>query len=289
MSTATTEAKIIQEPAEAYHARSEHSRGMLFDFLESRRGFHLSHVAKTAPKRKATKTMDMGTLAHGALLEPHTFNERYAVIPDELLSGDARSISSKEAKAWRDSHQAIGKIVIKEDDLPDIEAMANGVRDECGAWLSTTGHIEKTIIWRHPATDIPCRCKPDWIRFTKNNTAIGFDLKTTNSIDPHKFRGKIESLGYWLQVAHYCEGIEQATGLPVEAFVFVAVQNKSPFRARTFELDSESVAAAKEARERIMADLYKCYQSGDWSEPWERTVTKLSVRPFAFFTGDIEA
>lgn len=260
---------------------------MLFDFLESRRGFHGMHIARTIPRRKATKTMDFGTLCHGATLEPHRLHERYAVIPDSLLSGENRSISSKEAKAWRDEQQAQGKIVIKEDDLPDIEAVANGVMEECGDWLEQAGHIEKTITWQHPATGLPCRCKPDWIRFTKNKTAIGFDLKTTNSIDPHKFRGKVESLGYWLQVAHYSEGIEQALGRPVEAFVFVAAQNKAPFRARTFELDSESVAAAREARERIMADLYRCYQSNDWSETWERTVTKLSVRPFAFFTGDI--
>lgn len=287
MITTEQTATIITEPAEAYHARSEISRGDLFDFLESRRGFYGSKIAKTIPRRKTTKAMDFGTLCHGALLEPATLTERYAVIPDSLLSGENRSVSSKEAKAWRDAHIAAGRIVIKEDDLPEIEAVANGVKDECGAWLSSAGHIEKTIIWQHPATGLPCRCKPDWIRFTKNGTAIGFDLKTTNSIDPHSFRGKVESLGYWLQVAHYSEGIELATGRAVDAFIFVAAQNKSPFRARTFELDSESIAAAKEARERLLSDLANCFTTGDWSEPWERTITKLSVRPFAFFTGDI--
>jgi len=281
-------AQIIPEPAEQYHARREISRGMLFDFLESRRGFFGAHVVGTIPRKRASKTMDFGTLCHAALLEPQTFANRYAVIPDSLLSGEHRTISSNAAKAWRDEHAAAGQIVIKEDDLPEIEAVAKGVQEECGAWLQDAGHVEKTIVWRHPATDLPCRCRPDWIRFTKNGTCIGFDLKTTNSIDPHKFRSKVEALGYWLQVAHYAEGIALATGRPVEAFIFVAAQNKSPFRARTFELDSESVAAAREARERLMADLMRCYQSGDWSESWERTVTKLSVRPFAFFTGDIE-
>lgn len=288
MSIATEQVgSVITEPAEAYHSRREISRGMLFDFLESRRGFYGAHVAGTIPRKKATKAMDFGTLCHAALLEPATLTNRYAVIPDSLLSGENRSISTKEAKAWRDAEVAAGKIVIKEDDLPEIEAVAKGVQDECGAWLQAAGHVEKTILWQHPATGLPCRCKPDWIRFTKRASCIGFDLKTTNSIDPHKFRSKVESLGYWLQVAHYCEGIELAMGRPVESFIFVAALNKSPFRARTFELDSESVAAAKEARERLMADLSQCYTSGDWSESWERTVTKLSVRPFAFFTGDI--
>lgn len=284
---ATETARVIEEPAEVYHARTEISRGDLFDFLESRRGFHGSKIVGNIPRKRATKTMDFGTLCHGALLEPHTFDNRYAVIPDSLLSGENRSISSKDAKAWRDEQVAAGKIVLKEDDLPEIQAVAKGVMEECGAWLSAAGHIEKTIIWQHPATGIACRCKPDWIRFTKNKTAIGFDLKTTNSIEPHAFRNKVESLGYWLQVAHYSEGIEIATGRPVEEFIFVAALNKSPFRARTFNLDAESVAAAKEARERILSDLAHCFTTGDWSEPWERTITSISVRPFAFNTGDI--
>ena len=105
---ATETASIISEPSEVYHARSEISRGDIFDFLESRRGFHGAKIAKTIPRKRVTKTMDFGTLCHGALLEPATFTERYAVIPDSLLSGENRSISTKEAKAWRDEPLAAG-------------------------------------------------------------------------------------------------------------------------------------------------------------------------------------
>lgn len=274
--------KVLNEPAEAYHSRKERSRGQLWDFIESKRLFEARHILGTVPQKKPSKPMDIGTLGHGALLEPERIDDMYVVIPDGLLSGENRAIQSKEAKAWRDEHLAAGKIVIKDTDLPKIKAIAANVLKECEVFLRGASFIEKTIIWTDPETGIECRCRPDIMRFTNRNTIIMVDAKFTTDISPHAFRGKIESLGYWLQDAHYSDGGHIAIGMPVEQFLFVAVQSEPPYQCRAYQLDDDSREGAVLTRKNAMNDLAECMRTGNFAEPWEGQVTKVSVRGFAF-------
>jgi hypothetical protein len=288
MVTATVEqrATIITEPAEQYHARSEISRGMLADFHQRRRVYEGRYVTGKIPPKEPTKAMKIGTLVHAAILEPEKIGEMYVIIPDNLLSGENRAISKTEAKDFVKAVKAAGKNAVKAEELAMICAMAESVRSTIGPWLGKSAVTEKTLIWQHPATGILCRCKPDWYRPTKNGTAIGFDVKTTADISEHGFRNSMESFLYWMQDAHYCEGIEAVTGKPVEQFIFAAVESEEPYQTRTFQLEDEARVAGVEAREQSMLELAECMKSGNYAEAWEGTVTKVSIRGFAFQSGE---
>ena len=286
MSIATENtARLIAEPAEDYHRRSEHSKGMLYDFHERPRIFEGRYITKTIPLKETTAGMGIGTLVHAALLEPHKLHELYAVVPEELLASNG-ALSTKAAKDFVATARGRGQIPLKADQFQVVAAMAQSVNAACGSWLGKAALIEQTITWTHPATGLACRCKPDWIRPTKNGTSIAFDLKTTADISAHGFRGSVENFGYWLQDAHYSEGIEAATGKPVDAFYFVAVESEAPYACRVFQLDSESRAAAKEAREDLLANLAECYRTGEFRDSFEGVVTPISVRPFAYQSGE---
>ena len=285
MSTITTQAQIITEPAESYHARPEISRGMLFDFHERPRVFEGRYITGTIPKLKASKSLDNGSLTHAALLEPDRVNSMFVVIPDDMLASNG-ALSTKAAKEFVANAQARRQIAIKAEQLDAIQAMRDSVIAACGGWIGKAALVEQTIIWQHPATNIACRCKPDWIRPTKSGGVLAFDLKTTADISLHGFRSSIENYGYWLQDAHYCEGIEQATGKEVEAFCFVAVESEPPYVCRVFQLDPSSRALARDAREDLMQDLALRFGSGDWSDPQEGKVIPVSVRDFAFRRGE---
>lgn len=286
MSIATEQtASIFAEPAEAYHSRTEHSRGMLYDFHNRPRIFEGRYITRTIPQKSATRTMDLGTLVHAAILEPHRIDELYVTIPTDVLASNG-AVSTKAAKEFIANAEASGQIAIKAEQFGVISAMAESVNAACGGWIGKAAMIEQTITWNHPATGLACRCKPDWIRPTKNGTAIAFDLKTTGDISQHGFRGSVENFGYWLQDAHYCEGIELATGKPVEAFYFVAVESEAPYACRVFQLDTESRAAAKEARERLLEQLAECYRTGEFRDSFEGIVTPISVRSFAYQSGE---
>lgn len=286
MSIATEQARIIAEPAEAYHARSEISKGMLADFHERRRLFEGRFISRTIPPKKPTKQMEIGTLVHAAILEPQKIDQLYVVIPDNLLSGDNRAIQKTEAKEFVKAVRSAGKCAVKADELTMIRTMAANVQATVGPLLGSAALAEKTIVWEHQATGLMCRCKPDWYRPTTRGTAIGFDIKTTGDISKHGFGGSVEAFAYWLQDAHYSEGIEVATGKPVEEFIFVAVESEPPYQCRTFQLEDEAREAAKEHRERLMSELAECMKTGNFADTWEGIVTRLSVRSFAFVSGE---
>lgn len=279
------ESLMIDEPAEAYHLRHEISKGMLADYHESPRLFEGRYITNTVPRKKATKSMELGTLCHAAILEPDRIGELYAEIPSEVLASNG-ALSTKAAKDFVADARYRGQVPLKADDFAQVKAIAESVRATVGDWLGLGAITERTITWTHAATGLECRCKPDWIRPTNRNTAIGFDVKTTNDISLHGFRGSMESFTYWLQDAHYSEGIERATGLPVEQFIFVAVETEAPYRCRAFQLDNESRAAAVESRERLTERLAESYRTSNWADPWEGSVTKVSIRGFAFQQGE---
>jgi len=281
----TREAQLIQEPAEAYHRRKEISRGMLADFHERRRLFEGRYISHTIPPKKPTRQMEIGTLVHAAILEPAKIDSLYVVIPDDLLASNGAA-STKAAKEFIASARSSGQSVVKAEDLDMIRAMAANVQSTVGPLLGSGALAERTITWEHPATGLMCRCKPDWYRPTTRGTAIGFDIKTTGDISKHGFSGSVESFAYWLQDAHYSEGIEIATGKPVEEFIFVAVETEPPYQCRAFQIDDDARAAAKEHRERLMAELAECMKTGNFADAWEGIVTRLSVRSFAFVSGE---
>jgi hypothetical protein len=296
MSIATeSTAKLITEPAEVYHARSEISRGQLWDFFESPRLYEGRHILGTIPPKESTPAMKKGTLAHAALLEPASFAERYVVMPRYELDADnvtaegekSTSTATSYYKAKKAAFKKVnaGKNLVNQDEYDMIRGMASSMARECGAWLKSDGIVERTVVWDHPTTGIRCRCRLDWARFTNRSTVIIFDLKGTADPRPRAFRNRIED-GLWLQAAHYSEGAAIAFGMPVENFVFVASEFDEPHRTFTYTIDSQSMRSARDAREDLMNDLACRLGSGDWSDPQEGQITSVSVRDFAFKRGE---
>lgn len=295
MSIATTEAKIIQEPAEAYHARSEHSRGMLADLHESPRLYEGRYITRTISDKEPTPAMKKGTLAHAALLEPETVAQRYAVIPRYELdaancTAQGKPSTSKATNYYGQKEAEFiranpGKEIVDQSSFEMVRRMAASLQRECGPWLQVDGMVERTLTWTHEATGLPMRCRPDWLRFTNRKTIIGFDLKGTADPTPRAFRNRIIE-GLWLQDAHYREGIEAVFGMPVEAFFFVAVEFEEPHRTCVYQLDSYSQRMARDTREELVSDLVLRLGSGDFSDPQEGKVLSVSVPDFAFKRGE---
>lgn len=295
MSIAEQAAQIIAEPSEIYHARSEQSRGMIADFVESPRLYEGRHITGIVPPKEPTAAMRKGSIAHAALLEPDKFAEQYVVMPafendvDNVTKSGDRSKSTattyyqNKKAAFEKSHA--GKIIVDQKDFAMIQGMSAAVARECKSWLDHTGIVERTILWTHPGTGLRCRCRVDWARYTTRPSIIGFDLKGTADPTPHAFRSRVEE-GLWLQAAHYSEGLAIATGLDVEAFYFVAVEFDPPHRCCVYQIDPRSMREAREAREQYMFELALCLGSDNWADPQEGKIVSLSVRDFAFKRGE---
>jgi hypothetical protein len=276
MSIATIEqrAQIITEPAESYHARSEISRGMLADFHQRRRVYEGRYLSRTIPPKKPTKQMEIGTLVHAAILEPHRINELYTQIPDDLLASNG-AVSTKAAKEFVANAQARGQYAVKADDWAMVKAMAASVNTRCEKLLSLPGQIEQTIVWTHPLTGLQCRCRPDWLRETADKVFC-IDLKTTADASPEQFKRRIEEHSYWLQDSHYSEGAELLTKKPV-TFLFVAVECEPPYGCGIYKLTPRSRQRSRDSRERIMLNLSACLDAGNFADPWEGEINEVEV------------
>ena len=119
--------------------------------------------------------MMLGTSVHCAVLEPATFQDRYAIAPQ----CDKRT---KEGKAiWADL-EANNKIILSASDYELIEGMSQSVLNhETASRLLAIGDPEMTVY-----TDIegiPAKARLDWYR-----NGIICDLKTTQAADPDSFR-----------------------------------------------------------------------------------------------------
>ena len=61
------------------------------------------------------------------------------------------------------------------------------------------------------------------------------------------------------------------------SFVFVVVESEPPHRVACYELDDDAMDLGDEQNELTLAQMAKCLKSGDWTEPFEREITKLSL------------
>lgn len=273
---------IFPMPAADYHAdKAAVSKSMLSDFRDSHREYFHKHVALDMPSSKSSKRMDIGTLAHVALLEPDRLDQSYAIFPNSVLGKDGRE-STNAAADFRDEHEADGRVVLKAHEFEVVKAMRDSVLLKVGHWLRVDRRIEHAVYWTDPATGLKCRCRPDWL-IEGGDTAFIFDFKTTDDARPQAFRKVAENFDYGLQHAHYSDGVHAALGRRIDTeFYFVVVQTCFPWTCVIYELSSRSAIDAEHLRIKLLTELAACQRHNDWSDPWEHDIRPLDLRPFAF-------
>lgn len=276
---------IFPMPAPDYFADfTAVSQSMLKTFLDRRRLYEAYYLLGV-PEPEPTDPMRKGTATHTALLEPERFESLVVTYPKGILSKNG-AVSTTEAKAFRDEHEAAGRVVLKDEQYAAVKAMADSVRRVCGKWLDLPGRKEQCIYWQDELTGMRCKGRTDWL-LDRSHT-LDFDLKTTTDASPNAFRRRCEDGGYWLQAAHYSEGLAVVTGKPVE-FYFVAVETAHPFACAIYSLDQPALVAAKLARRRVLNDLASCLATRDFSEPWESQVTRLPLRSWCFDPSQLQS
>lgn len=276
MTTATDKPRIVQMDSDSYHADSSAwSRSMLMDFRERRSICYARHVLGTAPAEKPSKAMDVGDLAHAALLEPHRLDTDYVVYPKELLAKNG-AVSTNAAKEFRDSHNAAGHVVVKQEDFDVVAKMVQSVKSKFGHWLKEGGLVENAIYWTDEMSGIPCKIRPDFL--VKTYVPVVLDIKSTGDVSPDQFRRRVESLGHWLQDAHYSAGVRELYGAdPV--FVFIVVESSWPYQCAAYELTRDDKRLSEEVRRELLTEIGCCYESGIWADEWEGIVNPLKLHP----------
>ena len=245
-------------PNAEYHGGPEISNSGLGDILQSPYHYWARHLNPNRPAQKDKAGQLEGTLAHCAILEPGEFDRRYLVGPDV----------SRATKAWKEAEAeaaAGGMTLIKPDQYETaMEQAASVMRLPDVAQALARGRPEVSISWRDEETGVLCRARPDWVHDTDGGGVILLDVKTFSDASPNEFRRQAARKGYHRQESMYREGYAKASGAPVLAFIFVAVEDKYPFAASAVMLDEDSQDAGWQQYRHALNTYADCAAKNEW-------------------------
>lgn len=239
-----------------YHAHPALSKSQLQEFLVCPANYYGLYLdPNRRPSKDETAGQRAGTLLHTLVLEPETFDERYAIGPDV-------NRNTKEWKAFAASVPA-GVTTLKPGEYLEGKLQADNLRKQSEVFeLLDSGEAETSIFWIDEETGLELRCRPDWLHETPAGWIV-LDLKT-GPAEPWAFASQCARMGYDIQAAMYSEGVERATGKPVIAFLFGVVETTEPYLSMCGVLDDDSFAAGKRKFREGINQFAKCKERGEW-------------------------
>lgn len=231
-------------PAERYHAVQALSKSMMGKLLKSPAHYRAAQEEHQEP----SKSMQMGTAIHTAVLEPDLYTEVVGVIPEGI---DGRT---KEGKAWKDANK--DRICLNNTENRDVQGVARSIHNHPFWEIAGTSNkmVEASVFAMDSETGVPLKARPDlWVGA---DTLV--DIKTTDDATPEAFTRTVLNFGYHIQAAHYLA----MTG--AAEFVFVAVERTAPYAVGIYRLDSEWLQAGENMRRKAITLLHECQALDKW-------------------------
>lgn len=277
---------------EAYHAMPGISKTGLDAIDRSPAHFFGQHIDPTRPPAKDRAGQLEGTLAHCAVLEPHEFGKRYVVVPSDAprrpteAQWNAKKPSEDSVASmawWREfNSRNANREIITAAHYDTAMRQADSIRrlPEIAEALER-GQPEVTALWVDPATDEPCRCRPDWVSDYGPRRVILLDVKTYSHASADDFRRQVARKRYHVQDAFYSDGYAAAAGVDVMGFVFVAVETEWPFAANALMLDDRSREQGRTDYRRNLNTYAECRRNGMWPGYGDR-VQLIDLPSWAF-------
>jgi hypothetical protein len=232
-------------PADQYHADALQPEITLSSTLarliidrSPRHGWTAHPRLNPAHEPDNRKTFDIGRAAHRAVLGK---GGAYVAYPPEVLASNGAA-STKEAKAWADAVRRDGGTPLKADEVDQIGAIADSVRDR----LTRMG-----ITFDPSRSELTALAEVDgvWCRAMVDNAPTDprlplYDFKTTTDASPEGAVKAVVNYGYDVQAAFYLDAWRAATG-ENRRFRFVLVEKEAPFEVAVVELyDHDAMVAA---------------------------------------------
>ena len=191
------------------------------------------YLAYVARKFKPTPAMAFGSALHTMVLEPHLFDERYAVQPD----------LDKRTKAGKESYATFASSIGNREVLT-------------GAQMYQLNQTHQAVLSNEDATSLLVNCKYEQVIESpiggvpfkgivdalNKKSGYAIDVKTCRDASPDQFQRDAYNLGYHLQAAAYCllTGVDRFYWLCVESDdphnVAVYMQSKEAQEQSTFRL-----------------------------------------------------
>jgi len=212
---------------------------------------HVRHAADTPDVDTASRAWLRAV--HCLVLEPARLDEDFAVFD-----------GTRRGRVY-DSFVACnpGRTVLRPQDLASAMETAAAIREHpVAAGLLAEGEAEVSMTWVDPSTGLTCKGRADWV-----GPRGLVDLKNLGSTSERAVSAAVARGQYHGQLAHYVAGLE-ANGVEVPAAYLVVAEGRGAQDVAVFRLDAAppdgALYAGHRLRERYLAQLAECVQSGRW-------------------------
>jgi exodeoxyribonuclease VIII len=228
-------------------------------------GLKLFHQSPTKFKhwenndKPGTPTQIEGSALHCAILEPEVFVTRFG-------KGPAPRKGSAGRIKWDKANSTAMPLTPRQ--WENVEGMAKAFEHtSCTITqeLLTEGTPEMSIWWDDPITGLRCKIRPDWLR----TDDIIIDLKSTQAGSPRGFLHEVRRWGYDRQAVWYERGLNaayKAAGVNrhVEAFIFIVVENFSPYETAVYMLPDDIIEKARQQVDIDLEGYAECVKNDIW-------------------------
>ncbi len=259
-----------------YHNSTAVSRSGLMYFNRSHYHYWYEYLSGLSPLREATPAMNIGSAFHTILLEPHLFDNEFAVAP----SVDRRTKAGKELYESF-SIESANKIILTIDQYEKAKAMADSARQhEIVNTLLDGSVFEQSIFWTDEETGLQFKTRPDiW------SSKMIVDLKTIANASPHAMQRSALDYGYFLQAGMAFEACK-AIGKPFEMFVILACEKEDPYLPAVYMMNNEALQFGIDQFTALKRQLKYCLDVNKWEG---YGVQELSVPAYAIRNLEVAA
>jgi len=217
--------------------------------------------SRNAPEDDEKKSaLNVGDAVHAILLEPHRFDDEYAVGPK-----DAPRNTKSGKEAWAEFEATLnGRTVLTHEEHRKIQLIRESVLAHPHArWLiEADGDAEASIYWSERSTGQLARVRPD-----KNIPDYRWIVDVKTTADMSKFARSVHDYRYHVQDAMYSDGYAAHFGEEPAGFVFLVVSTSiecARYPVRLFTLDAEAKQIGRAEYQADMATYNECRERDEW-------------------------
>lgn len=235
--------------------------------------------SKEVTRSKAdSKTADIGTALHCAILEPERFNS--LVVECDLKSRTTKGFLELQ----KDNSD---KIVLLSSELEQIKLMCDSIKchPTASSLIELDGDCESSVFVKDKSTGVLLKCRPD--KDAVLSSGIVIDLKTTADLkdwrSDKEWSNPLYKFNYGHQASYYIDILEQFHQKEIDSFVFIVIQKTMVFGKHpvgVFQITKDELIDLGfwSSHRSNISEYKRCSDNSDW----------FHTESFPFYPDDID-
>ena len=220
---------------------------------------------------KPDRGMLIGSLTHQMILEPGTFEQRYAIF-------HASRKTQKQLAEFEWRHE--GKTPVKPEEYEQAMRTADAVLADPLAREKLQATVHEVTVF---AEDHGVQCKG---RIDAIGNGMLVDLKTTTNVEPDKFGRVVGTLHYGAKMACYMRW-SQMLHVPVNEVFIIAVETKGDYDVAIFQVPEIVLQNGWNRVEKVLKRIPDCVRRDYWPGVGEHGPCELVIPSWSMSEDDV--